>query len=355
VASWIPGPGPGRDDDPLTALLPPALALAHDELWRRLWAPGTADPVVLEGARLRTAVLLGCPGQAAVRLAPARAAGLDEEAGAALAAGRPATGIPAAATALALAEQFVLDPAGVSPGDRAGARHSLGLPGLVGLVYGLALFDGMDRARLVLGLEPEEDAVPRVLDPPAPRRPAPPGPAGGAAPGEAAFAAAQPGLYRDFTDLYAALWHEGVVDHPTKEAVRLRNARVTGCRFCRNVRFARAREDGLGEDLVDLITDDHARSALPARLRRALALADVFLLDPGGGTPPRLRAELLEEFGPAGTVELAFGLALFAGFSKGTTGARTWGQDAVALGAFPEDFPVQVIPTPVASPEPPGP
>jgi len=37
---------------------------------------------------------------------------------------------------------------------------------------------------------------------------------------------------------------DGIVDHPTKEVVRLRNARLTGCGYCRNVRFAVARERG---------------------------------------------------------------------------------------------------------------
>jgi AhpD family alkylhydroperoxidase len=63
----------------------------------------------------------------------------------------------------------------------------------------------------------------------------------------------EPRLMRSFFDLYGRLWRDGVVDHPTKEVVRLRNARVTGCGYCRNVRFATARQAGLGEDQVAMI------------------------------------------------------------------------------------------------------
>jgi alkylhydroperoxidase family enzyme len=34
-----------------------------------------------------------------------------------------------------------------------------------------------------------------------------------------------------FRRLYGALWQHGVVDHPTKEVVRLRNARITDCGY----------------------------------------------------------------------------------------------------------------------------
>ncbi len=41
----------------------------------------------------------------------------------------------------------------------------------------------------------------------------------------------QPGLLASFWQLYATLWSEGVVDHPTKEVARLRNARITDCGY----------------------------------------------------------------------------------------------------------------------------
>ena len=40
-----------------------------------------------------------------------------------------------------------------------------------------------------------------------------------------------PEVLRAFLELYGRLWRDGVVDHPTKEVVRLRNARSTDCGY----------------------------------------------------------------------------------------------------------------------------
>lgn len=146
----------------------------------------------------------------------------------------------------------------------------------------------------------------------------------------------QPALLAAFTRLYGTLWSHGVLDLPTKEMTRLRNARITDCSFCRNVRFEGARRDGLGEDLVDEIRDGYAKSdALTPRQKVALRFTDAFLRDPASDDPT-LRAELLAHFTPEEIVELAAGVALFMGFSK----------IAVALGQAPADMPVTVLPTP---------
>jgi hypothetical protein len=41
----------------------------------------------------------------------------------------------------------------------------------------------------------------------------------------------QPELLDAFTHLYGTLWQKGIVDHPTKEVARLRNARITDCGY----------------------------------------------------------------------------------------------------------------------------
>jgi AhpD family alkylhydroperoxidase len=145
----------------------------------------------------------------------------------------------------------------------------------------------------------------------------------------------QPELLQAFLRLYGTLWRRGVLDHPTKEVARLRNARVTGCAYCRNVRFDSARQAGLSEDLVEQIDDEFAESKLEPRHKAAIRFADVFLLDPGR-VDEALRAELLQRFSPAEIVELAATLALCMGFSK----------IAVVLGQEPEAMPTTVVPTP---------
>ena len=47
--------------------------------------------------------------------------------------------------------------------------------------------------------------------------------------GGTSFLDHQPALYAAFNRLYGTLWSEGVVDQPTKEVGRIRNARLVDC------------------------------------------------------------------------------------------------------------------------------
>ena len=142
----------------------------------------------------------------------------------------------------------------------------------------------------------------------------------------------QPDLWAAFNFYYGTLW-DGVVDDPTKEVGRLRNARVTGCGICKNLRFASAREQGLDEERVALITDDYAGSALPTRWKLAVRLADALIAD--ARVDDALRADLLAEFSDAEIVELTATISTAIAFSKAS----------VAFGA-PEEMPLVVVPTP---------
>jgi alkylhydroperoxidase family enzyme len=143
----------------------------------------------------------------------------------------------------------------------------------------------------------------------------------------------QPRLWAAFNRYYGTLWSDGVVDDPTKEVGRLRNARITGCGICKNLRFASAREQGLDESHVDLIDDAYEASALPSRWKLAARLADALIADARIG--PELRAELLDEFTDAEIVELTATVATAIAFSKAS----------VAFGA-PDEMPLVVVPTP---------
>lgn len=145
-----------------------------------------------------------------------------------------------------------------------------------------------------------------------------------------------PEALRAFLDLYGTLWRDGVVDHPTKEVVRLRNARLTGCGYCRNVRFSVARERGLTEADVTMIADGYADSTLPPRHKLAIAFTDV-VLGHVERVDDALAAALAHEFTPDEIVELGMTATLCHGFSK----------IAVALGTAPADMPVTIVPTPM--------
>lgn len=144
-----------------------------------------------------------------------------------------------------------------------------------------------------------------------------------------------PELALAFHRLYGTLWSEGIVDQSIKETARMRNARVTDCAFCKNVRFDGARDAGLTEDMVDLIRDGYERSALSDRQKVVLRYTDTYLTDPGG-IDDDLRARMAAHFSSAEIVELTLALAMFLGMAK----------VLISLGTEPEVMDTLVIPTP---------
>jgi alkylhydroperoxidase family enzyme len=147
----------------------------------------------------------------------------------------------------------------------------------------------------------------------------------------------RPDVWAAFNRYYGTLWSEGVVDQPTKEVGRLRNARVTGCGICKNLRFAGARDAGLDEADVARIDDAFASGPLPARWKLAIRLTDALILAPGA-IDEALRHDLLAEFTAAEIVELVATITTAIAFSKA----------AIAFGAPPE-MPVLEVPTPTVS------
>jgi alkylhydroperoxidase family enzyme len=147
----------------------------------------------------------------------------------------------------------------------------------------------------------------------------------------------RPDAWALFQRYYGTLWSRGIVDQPTKEVGRLRNARVTGCGICKNLRFAGAREAGLREEHVALIDDDYTGRDLPQRWKIVIGYTDALIRHPGD-IGDELRGQLVAEFSPAEIVELTATLTAAIAFSKA----------AVAFGAPPE-MPVIEIPTPACA------
>lgn len=152
--------------------------------------------------------------------------------------------------------------------------------------------------------------------------------------------AEQPEALMGFLRLYGTLWSHGRLPQSVKEVARLRNARVTDCAYCRNVRFDGAVAGGLTEDRVAAIDDGYASAEhLTDREKSAIRFTDAFLA--GRALTVTERDEMLSHFDAGEVVELAVGVALFMGFSK----------IAVALGPPPE-MPTTVVPTPDWPPSP---
>lgn len=143
-----------------------------------------------------------------------------------------------------------------------------------------------------------------------------------------------PDLAHAFHRLYATMWSEGIVAQAVKETARMRNARVTDCAFCKNVRFDGARAEGLDEDQVSMIVDGYETSSLSDDQKLVLRYTDAFLIS--GTIDDGLRRDMAACFEPAEIVELTLALALFLGMAK----------VLISLGTEPEEMSTTILPTP---------
>ncbi|MEJ5221492.1 MAG: carboxymuconolactone decarboxylase family protein [Tepidiforma sp.] len=144
-----------------------------------------------------------------------------------------------------------------------------------------------------------------------------------------------PAIQQTFAALYADFWMDPALSQRDRELARIRNARVTACGFCRQVRFSLAREEGLDEATLDLVTDAYAESSLSDREKRILAWTDAIIGDPDRADPA-LGEALRRDLGEAGLAALTLGVGLFLGLAR----------VLITLGLEPEQMPVTVLPTP---------
>lgn len=161
-----------------------------------------------------------------------------------------------------------------------------------------------------------------------------------AVPGEPAHfgsvLAHQPLLAARFGEAYGAFWNSDLVSARTKELCRMRNARITQCGFCRQVRFDKPFREGLDEAAIADVTDDYAQSdVLSVAEKAALRFTDALIHDPAlfDGTA---RAELHRHFTPAQIEELGIGIAMFLALAK----------VLITLGLEPDEMGTTVLPTP---------
>ncbi len=146
----------------------------------------------------------------------------------------------------------------------------------------------------------------------------------------------QPEIAESFFALYGRFWGSDVLAARTKEVARMRNARVTECGFCRNVRFDKAVAQGLGEEVVDDITDSYETSAKLTDTEKAvLKFTDALIHDPDLLTDDA-RAALRKHLTPAQIAELGLGVTLFLALAKAL----------ITMGLEPAVMDRTVLPTP---------
>ena len=148
-----------------------------------------------------------------------------------------------------------------------------------------------------------------------------------------------PDVASRFGALYGAFWGSDVLSARLKEVARMRNARVTECGFCRNVRFYKALGQGLGEAIVDDIDDGYETSERLTDAEKAvLKFTDAFIHDPELLTGDA-RAALQRHLSPEQIAELGLGLTLFMALAKAL----------ITMGLEPEQMDRTVLPTPAPS------
>ncbi|MEM8727035.1 MAG: hypothetical protein AAGE86_16105 [Pseudomonadota bacterium] len=145
-----------------------------------------------------------------------------------------------------------------------------------------------------------------------------------------------PELATRFMELYGTFWDSDVLSARLKEVARMRNARVTECGFCRNVRFDKAVGEGLGEAIVDDITDGYGTSdRLTDAEKAVLIFTDALIFDPDLLTCDA-RAALQKHLSPEQIAELGMGITLFLALAKAL----------ITMGLEPEVMERTVLPTP---------
>lgn len=97
-----------------------------------------------------------------------------------------------------------------------------------------------------------------------------------------------PEMLRRFVPFYSPIVRRGVLEHRTKEIVRINIAFHNQCKYCMATRYGSGRRAGIDEALVAQISD-YEHGPFSERERAALALSDALVFD-----PPEIEKRLLE-------------------------------------------------------------
>jgi hypothetical protein len=141
MSTWLPevAVADGASEFDAVFGLRPDLFDAYRDFESVFWTHELLDPAILDACRTRCTQLLQAAG------APVELVTTDPTS--------------ALAACLVLAEQFVIDPHGVTAEMRDAVVAHVGDAGLVALVEALAVFDGFTRFRSLLAIAPDEGDV----------------------------------------------------------------------------------------------------------------------------------------------------------------------------------------------------
>ncbi|MEP4148296.1 MAG: hypothetical protein ABJL54_13850 [Halioglobus sp.] len=138
-----------------------------------------------------------------------------------------------------------------------------------------------------------------------------------------------------YLDLTVAIWDTGPLSPAEIELARLRNANHVGCVMCKAVRYDIAVADGLTEQAVDQVSQEHGETGLSERQKLIVRFVDRYLLSPAVNDP-ELQRLMDEQLSEVEQLHLALLMAYFNGFSR----------CAVSLGGMPDSMPRMEISVP---------
>ena len=149
--TWLPESSDGSDPLARVFGLRPNLFEAWRDFEALLWRDEPLDPSLLALCRLRLASMNGArvlPGSPGPALDADRRADLDRW-------WESERFTPLEKACLRFAEQYAVDPSGITDADATPVVHALGDAGTVAFVEALAVFDGFTRFCAMLDIAPE--------------------------------------------------------------------------------------------------------------------------------------------------------------------------------------------------------
>ena len=118
-----------------------------------------------------------------------------------------------------------------------------------------------------------------------------------------------PNMLRRFVPFYSPLVLRGVVEHRTKELVRINIAWHNQCQYCMATRYGSGRRSGIDEALVAELAS-YETGPFSERERAALLYSTAIVVDPGG-VPPDAVERLRDSFTDVEIMELTWAICLW--------------------------------------------
>jgi len=118
-----------------------------------------------------------------------------------------------------------------------------------------------------------------------------------------------PDMLRSFVPFYSPIVRKGVVEHRTKELVRINIAWHNQCKYCMATRYGSGRRAGIDEPLVVEIAR-YETGPFTERERAALRYSDALVFDPPD-VPDDVVKRLQRSFSDAEILELTWAICLW--------------------------------------------